>query len=115
MQQTAKRRARNVELKRTIKTAMKAFEATPSAKTLGQVQSTLDTAQKKGLLKKNTVARRKAHVAKHAKDAGVKLAATPKKPTAKKETKETPAKTAPAKKAPAKKPAAKKTTAKKAE
>jgi len=124
--QTIKRRERNVSIKRDIKGAVKAFIAKPSAKTLAAAQSELDTAVKKGLLKKNTASRRKANLAKVAKDAGVKLetkkaAAKPaataaKKPAAKKPaTKATAAKkpaaktTATAKKAPAKKPAAKKT------
>lgn len=123
--QTIKRRERNVSIKRDIKGAVKAFIAKPSAKTLAAAQSELDTAVKKGLLKKNTASRRKANLAKVAKDAGVKLetkktAAKPttaaKKPAAKKPaTKATTAKkpaaktTATAKKAPAKKPAVKKT------
>jgi ribosomal protein S20 len=120
MKQTAKRRERNVGIKRDIKSAVKAFLAKPTSEGLSAAHSELDTAVKKNLLKKNTVARRKSNLAKVAKDAGVKLtpakkaAAKPaaaKKPTvAKKET----AAKAPAKKAPAKKPAAKKTTTKKA-
>ena len=108
--QTIKRRERNVGIKREIKDATKAFIAKPSAKTLSAAQSELDTAVKKGLLKKNTVARRKAQLHKIAKNAGVKLdsgeKAAPKaavKPAAAK----TAAKPA-AKKAVAKKPAAKK-------
>jgi ribosomal protein S20 len=118
MKQTAKRRARNIGIKRDIKTAMKAFVAKPSAQTLSEAQSEIDTAVKKKLIKKNTAARRKSSIAKVAKDAGVKIAAGPKKPAA---TKTTPAKEAPKKpvaKKPAsaaKKPAAKKAPAKKAE
>lgn len=124
MKQTAVRRDRNVGIKRDIKSAVKAFMAKPSAKTLSAAHSELDTAVKKKLLKKNTVARRKAQLAKIAKDAGVKLeagkkaapkAAVTKKPAATKATgskkpatKKAAASTA--KKAPAKKPAAKKTT-----
>lgn len=98
--QTLKRRERNVAVKRDIKSAVKAFLAKPSAKTLSAAQSELDTAAKKGLLKKNTVARRKSALSKTAKEAGVKLekAAKAEKP-----------KTT-AKKAATKKPAAKKTT-----
>ncbi len=72
--QTVVRRERNVALKRDIKTATKAFIAEPSAKTLSAAQSELDKAVKKGLLKKNTAARRKSNLAKIAKEAGVKLA-----------------------------------------
>ncbi|HET6746607.1 MAG TPA: 30S ribosomal protein S20 [Candidatus Saccharimonadales bacterium] len=119
MKQTAKRRERNVGIKRDIKSAVKAFIAKPTSEGLSAAHSELDTAVKKKLLKKNTVARRKSQLAKVAKDAGVKLAAskkaTPKTATAKKPAakKETVAK-APAKKTPAKKPAAKKPAAKKA-
>ena len=116
MKQTAKRRERNVGIKRDIKGAVKAFLSKPSSQGLSAAQSEIDTAVKKGLIKKNTASRRKANLAKTAKEAGVKLAAAPKtaktaaakKPAAKAAPK-TAAKPA-AKKAPAKKPAAKKTT-----
>ena len=81
--QTIKRRARNVSIKHDIKEATKAFVAKPSAATLSAAHSELDIAIKKGLLKKNTVARRKAQLSKIAKDAGVKLAAGTKKVAAK--------------------------------
>lgn len=101
--QTLKRRERNISIKKDIKTAVKAFSAEPSAKTLAAAQSEIDTAVKKGLIKKNTAARRKSALSKIAKKAGVALEAT-KKPAAKPAT----AKKTAAKKAPAKKPAAKK-------
>lgn len=114
MKQTAKRRERNIGIKRDIKGAVKAFMAAPSAAGLSAAQSELDTAVKKGLLKKATVSRRKASLAKIAKEAGVKPVAKAKAaaPTAKKAT---PAKAADTtKKASAKKPvAAKKPAAKK--
>ena len=101
MKQTAKRRERNLAIKRDVKLATKSFLANPSAESLSKAQSELDTAVKKGLLKKGTVSRRKAALVKVAKAAGVK-------PTAKKT-----AKTAPVAKPTAKKPAAKaKTTTK---
>ena len=113
--QTIKRRDRNVAIKRDIKTATKAFAAKPSAKTLSMTQSEIDTAVKKGLIKKNTAARRKSNLAKAAKAAGVKLATgikTAAKPAekaaAKPAVKKVTAKPAAAKKAPAKKPAVKK-------
>ena len=96
--QTLKRRERNISIKKDIKTAVKAFSAEPSAKTLAAAQSEIDTAVKKGLIKKNTAARRKSALSKIAKKAGVALEAA-KKPAAKKTA---------AKKAPAKKSAAKK-------
>lgn len=121
--QTIKRRERNVGIKRDIKGAVKAFHAKPSAETLSAAHSELDTAVKKGLLKKNTVARRKSQLARIAKEAGVKLPTTKKlaaKPAAKKPAakatttaKKAPAKTATAKTTAAKKPAAKKAPAKK--
>ena len=125
MKQTIKRNERNVGIKREIKDATKSFLAKPSSEGLSKAHSELDTAVKKGLLKKNTVARRKSQLAKVAKDAGVKLAPAKKaaakpatkspatKPVAAKKpatAKETADKAPAAKKAPAKKPAAKKTT-----
>ena len=101
--QTLKRRERNISIKKDIKTAVKAFSAEPSAKTLAAAQSEIDTAVKKGLIKKNTAARRKSALSKIAKKAGVTLEAA-KKPAAKPAT----AKKAATKKSPAKKPAAKK-------
>ncbi len=101
--QTLKRRERNISIKKDIKTAVKAFSAEPSAKTLAAAQSEIDTAVKKGLIKKNTAARRKSALSKIAKKAGVTLEAA-KKPAAKPAI----AKKTATKKAPAKKPAAKK-------
>jgi ribosomal protein S20 len=130
MKQTAVRRERNVGTKRDIKSAVKAFMAKPSASALSKAQSEYDTAAKKGLLKKTTVARRKAGLSKVAKAAGVKLSAAPKKaatvakkpvaakPAAPKaaaaKTAAPAAKKAPVKKAVAKKPVAKKAPVKKA-
>lgn len=115
MKQTAKRRERNVGIKRDIKLATKALVAKPTAKALSQAQSELDTAVKKGLLKKATASRRKAGLAKLAKEAGVKLTAATKKTTvAKPATKTIKAVAKPATKSAAKKPAAKKPAAKKA-
>ena len=76
--QTVTRRAKNVEIKRAIKGAEKAFAAKPSAETLKKIQSEYDKALKKGLMKKNTVSRRKASVYATAKTAGVKLSASAK-------------------------------------
>lgn len=98
MRQALKRRERNVELKKNIKIALKELKANPSAENASKVQSAIDTAVKKNLLKKATGSRRKAAVSKLAKEAGVKLVAK----TKKEETK----------KAPAKKTATKKTTKK---
>lgn len=106
MKQTAKRRERNIGIKRDIKTATKAFMAKPTAEGLSAAQSELDTAVKKGLLKKATASRRKSSLAKVAKEAGVKLSTTKKakKPATKSaSTAKTTAKKAPAKKATTKK------------
>lgn len=106
MRQTFKRRARNMSAKRDMRTAVKAFAADKSTDTLSKAQSELDKAVKKNIINKNTAARRKAQLAKQAKEAGTKAKAAPKKVTAKKPTAKTAAK-AVAKK-PAAKPAAKK-------
>ncbi len=108
MRTTAKARSRNIGLKRNIKEATKAFHTKPTAEALSKAQSTLDIAVKKNLLKKGTASRRKARLAKVARDAGVKLGAkSAKKPVAAK-------KAAAVKKVVAKKPVAKKTSVKKA-
>lgn len=106
MKQTIKRNERNVGIKREIKDATKSFLLKPTSEGLSKAHSELDTAVKKKLLKKNTVARRKAQLAKVAKDAGVKLA------PAKKAAAPKAAKAPAAKPAAAKKPAATKTAAK---
>lgn len=115
MKQTAKRRDRNVGIKRDIKGAVKAFMAKPTAEGLSAAQSEFDTAVKKGLLKKATVSRRKAGLAKIAKEAGVKMPAASAKKAAPKAAAKKPVapKAAPAKKPAATKPAAKKAPAKK--
>jgi len=110
--QTIKRRERNIVIKKDIKGVVKTFLTKPSAKSLSAAQSELDTAVKKGLIKKNTAARRKANLAKIAKNAGVKLTTvTAKKPVAKKAVKSTLEQKATAK-VPAKKTVAKEPTAK---
>lgn len=106
MRQDIARRLHNQQIKKDIKAAVKDFTAKPTSEKLSKVQSEIDKAVKKGLLKKNTGARRKANIAKAAKAAGVKLESA-KKAAPKKTTKK-----AVEKKAPAKKTAAKKTTKK---
>ena len=101
--QSVKRTKHNQDIKKTIKAALKAFKAKPTAENLSKVQSEYDKAAQKGLIKKNTASRRKANLAKIAKAAGAKPTAKAKKAT----------KPAAAKKPVAKKPATKKTTAKK--
>lgn len=89
---------RNSKTRRSLREALKALSATPSAKTHSSAQSALDTAVKKGIIHKNKAARLKKQAAAKAKTAGVK-----------------PAKAAPkaAKPAAAKKPVAKKAAPKK--
>ena len=116
MKQTAVRRARNVETKKSVKAAVRAFTDKPSFTALSEAQSAIDTAVKKNVLGKATAARRKSALVRIAKDAGVKVEATKKKAVvAKKPATKTVAKPAvktaakpAAKKASAKKPAAKK-------
>lgn len=121
MKQTVKRRDRNVATKRDVKNAVKAFLEKPTAAGLSAAHSEIDTAVKKNLISKNTAARRKANLAKVAKEAGVKLEATAKKAPAKKaapkaaaKTADKPAAKAAPKKATAPKKAAAATAAKKA-
>jgi ribosomal protein S20 len=102
---------RNSKTKRTLKSALKLFTKSPSAKSHSSAQSNLDKAVKKGVMHKNKAARLKKQAATKAKAAGVKSTAAAKKAT--------PAKAKPAakkaapKKTVAKKPAAKKAPAKK--
>lgn len=109
--QTIKRRERNVGIKRDIKNATKEFMAKPTATSFSAAQSEIDTAVKKGLIKKNTGARRKVQLSKFAKTSGVKFTAT--KTVKKAEPKVVAAKPAVAKKTVAKPVAAKKVVAKK--
>lgn len=113
--QATVRRERNVATKKDVKSAVKAFQAKPSAKALSAAHGEIDTAVKKNVLSVHTAARRKSALSKIAKEAGVKLetakkasAKTAAKPEVKTATK-TATKTAA--KAPAKKPAAAKTAA----
>ncbi len=93
---------RNSKTRRGLRTALKAFTKSPSAKGHSSAQSHLDKAVKKGVIHKNKAARLKKQAAKRAKAAGVKP------------VKAAPKKAAPAKKTtPAKKPATKKSPAKK--
>jgi len=114
--QTIKRRERNVGIKRDIKSAVNAFIAKPTAAGYSAAQSELDTAVNKGLLKKNTVARRKMQLAKIAKKAGVKFTATAAKKVAAKPAVKAAAKTVakPAVKKAVTKTVVKKTAVKKA-
>ena len=105
--QTLKKHSRNAAIKKTLRTTIKTFNATPSATSLSEAQGQIDRMVKKNLLNKRTAARRKSALSRVAQNAGVKLAAAPKKAAA-------PAKKATVKATtPKKKPVAKKPTAKK--
>ena len=70
---TAKKAAvRNSKTKRSLRDALKALAATPSAKSHSSAQSNLDKAVKKGVIHKNKAARLKKRAAARAKAAGVK-------------------------------------------
>ena len=105
--QAEKRTRHNVEIKKAIKAALKAFKANPTPETLAKAQSEYDKAVKKDLLKKNTAARRKAKLHQIAKAANMKLTSTK---AAKSTTAKTAKTTKTTTKATAKKPAAKTTT-----
>lgn len=116
MRQTVKRRERNIETKKSMKSAIKSFLEKPSAKGLSDAHGSIDTAVKKNVLEKNTAARRKSALSKVAKEAGVKIEKTSKAKVAAKPAAAAPAtkKAAPAKKPTTAKPAAtKKPAAKK--
>ena len=70
--QATKRNAKNREIKHDIKLAQKNFKANPTAENMRKIQSELDKAVKKDLLKKKTASRRKANLARLAKELNVK-------------------------------------------
>jgi small subunit ribosomal protein S20 len=84
---------RNSNTKRSLKSALKIFSASPSSKSHSSAQSKLDKAVKKGVIHKNKAARLKKRAAVKAKAAGVKpgkssakkTAPVKKKPTSKKQ------------------------------
>ena len=123
MRQDQKRYAKNLRVKRDLRDATKAFRAKPTFDGMKTVQSRIDTAVKKNVLKKQTGARRMAEISRFAKAAGVKIPTAPakasagqavaKKAAAKPATKTTVKPKPATKAAPAKKPAAKTSTTKK--
>jgi small subunit ribosomal protein S20 len=92
---TRKATVRNSKTKRSLRSALKTFVKSPSAKSHSSVQSQLDKAAKKKVIHKNKAARLQSQAAKRAKKAGVKPSKAIKKAA--------PAKKATAKKTPAKK------------
>lgn len=109
---------RNVKTKRSLKGALKAFQAAVTggkgaADSHSKAQSELDKAVKKGVISKNKAARKKKQLVASAKGAGASVAGSKKKvavakPAVKPAAKKTVAKKPAAKKAVTKKPAAKK-------
>lgn len=106
---------RNLKVKRTMKSAIKALDkVVRSGKKSGgnefsEAVSAIDTAAKKGIIHKNKAARQKSRLSAQMKKAGVSTTGTSKKTSGKKPAAKKPA----VKKPPAKKPAAKKTAPKK--
>ncbi len=114
MKQTVGRHSRNVGTKRSMRVELKAFamaieakDAKKAAEALKKVQSKLDIAVKKNILKKNTAARKLSQLTAQAKALGAKPTASVKKATNK-----APATKKASVKKPAKKPVDKKTTKK---
>ncbi len=70
--QATKRTAKNEEIKKNIKVALKNFKNKPTAENMKKIQSEYDKAVKKGLLKKNTASRRKSNLARLAKELKLK-------------------------------------------
>jgi small subunit ribosomal protein S20 len=71
LRQSKKRRARNIQRKKTIKKLLKEVEnlvyekkVEEAKKLLPQVYKVLDKAAKTGLIKKNTVARKKSRISR---------------------------------------------------
>lgn len=86
MKQDQRRYAQNLRTKRAMRTAIKAFQSSPSFSAMCQAQSAIDTAAKKNVISKQAAARRIKHLAKLAKESGVKIptpakTATKSKPT----------------------------------
>lgn len=77
---------RNSKTKRSLRSALKAFSLSPSAKSQSIAQSHLDKAAKKGVIHKNKAARLKRQAAARAKAAGVKSAKAAVKKAAPKKT-----------------------------
>jgi small subunit ribosomal protein S20 len=106
---------RNLKVKRTMKSAIKALDKVvnsgkkSASDEYNEAASAIDTAVKKGIIHKNKAARQKSRLAKQMKKAGVSTAGSSKKTSVKKPA----AKKSPAKKTAAKKPAAKKSAPKK--
>ena len=82
MKQDQRRYAQNLRTKRAMRTAIKAFQNSPDFSAMCRAQSAIDTAAKKNVISKQAAARRIKHLAKLAKESGVKIP-TPAKTTTK--------------------------------
>jgi ribosomal protein S20 len=96
MKQDQRRYAQNLRTKRALREASKSFIDKPTFDGLRTVQSAIDTAVKKNVLKRNTAARRLSRFSRIAKEAGVKIPAPAKKVAAKPATKSVSKTSAPA-------------------
>ncbi len=73
MKQDKRRYAQNLRTKRTMRTAIKAFEAEPTFDTLREAQSAVDTAAKKHVISRQSAARKVKHLSAFAKSHDVKI------------------------------------------
>ena len=73
MKQDRRRYTQNLRTKRAMRRATKAFEGQPTFDSLRAAQSAIDTAAKKKVISKQAAARRIKHLARAAKEAGVKI------------------------------------------
>jgi len=96
VKQAEKRRDRNVEVKRTLRSNTKALDAAVESndtknlnELLNKVYSSYDTAVKKNLIHKNKAARKKAHYSELVKNASTAKKTAPKKTTKKPAAKKT--------------------------
>lgn len=89
---TKKATSRNARVKKSLRSALKAFSKNTTTKSHSAAQSALDKAAKKGLVHKNKVARKKRQLAVAAKKAASKPEATKKAPAKKSTAKKAPAK-----------------------
>ena len=88
VRQSAKRRARNLDLKTRLKTIFKKAAEQSDAATASSVESEFDRAAKRGIIHKNKAARKKSRLAKRVAAAAVQAQAAPAK-TAKRTAKKT--------------------------
>jgi small subunit ribosomal protein S20 len=77
--QSAKRRARNLDMKTRLKTIFKRAADQPDAATASSVESEFDRAAKRGIIHKNKAARKKSRLAKRLAAAAAQSQAAPAK------------------------------------